>query len=481
MPDRPNVLVVLCDQLRRQALSCAGDPNVETPNIDRLAREGVRFENACSTYPICVPARFTLVTGEHAHSRHAHHGWRMSPAESTFGEAFADAGYRTAWIGKWHLADVPGHQPVPAELRRGFEHWRGFEVANEPFDTQYFADDDPEPRDLEAYQTDGLTDLAIEFVEERADGADPFCTVLSVEPPHPPFSAPEEYLDRVADRELELRPNVPYGDPDALPDRHVPPDRIEPYEAWGDREHAGEGLYERHNYHGDVVLDEMRGYYAMVENLDDNVGRLLDALEGAGVREDTAVVFVSDHGELLGSHGLMMKQHPHEESIGVPFVVSYPGEIDSGDVLSTPTCTEDWYPTLLGLAGIDAGETPGTDLGPLMRGDREDLDRPGVLLEFVREIRPEMAYAEETWRGFRTERYKYTVKGDSAAGAEPWQLFDLRADPYEEANLLAGGVGADADLAAELHGHLREALAESGDDYALAPAFGHAGLNAPTG
>ncbi|MFB6217982.1 MAG: sulfatase-like hydrolase/transferase, partial [Halobacteriaceae archaeon] len=196
MPDRPNVLVVLCDQLRRQALSCYGDPNVSTPNIDRLASEGARFENACSAYPICVPARFSLFTGEHGHSRHAHNGWRMSPAERTFADAFSEPGYRTALVGKWHLADVPMWQPIPREHRGGFEHWRAFEVRNQPFETYYFADDDPEPRDIEGYQTDGLTDLTVEFVEAQAETGEPFCAVLSVEPPHPPFTAPEAYLDR---------------------------------------------------------------------------------------------------------------------------------------------------------------------------------------------------------------------------------------------------------------------------------------------
>lgn len=107
----------------------------------------------------------------------------------------------------------------------------------------------------------------------------------------------------------------------------------------------------------------MRAYYAMIENLDDNVGRLLDELQARGIRDETAVVFISDHGEMMGSHGLMAKQHPSEESVGVPFIVSYPeGGIDGGQTIAEPTCTEDWYPTILGLAGIDIPEKPGEDL-----------------------------------------------------------------------------------------------------------------------
>jgi arylsulfatase A-like enzyme len=461
--DRPNVLVVLCDQMRGQAMGCAGDPNVETPALDRLAAEGVRFENANSTCPICVPARFSALTGQHAHTRDAHNGWRMSPAERLVAGEFGDAGYRTGMVGKWHLANWGNDSPPPAIHRGGFDHWRGFEVVNQPFETVYYTDEDDEPHQMDEYQTDGLVDLGIDFLDA---GEEPFFGVVSVEPPHPPFIAPDESLERWTDRELTFRPNVPFGE-GTPPEKHVPPGGVEPYESWGDRHEATEELFERRNYHGDTFSDEMRAYYAMVENLDHNVGRLLDALEERGIREDTVVAFVSDHGEMLGSHGLMMKQHPYEESVNVPFILSYPGgDLDAGRTVSAPTCLEDWYPTLCGLAGLSPeGDLPGVDLSGLARGDG-DLDREGVLLEFVYEGRPEMPYADETWRGFRTERYKYTVNG-----GEPWQLFDLEADPYEQENLL----GNREDLATRMHGLLRDALVEYDDGYSLAPAFGHDG------
>ncbi|MFC6723394.1 sulfatase [Halobium palmae] len=477
---RGNVLFVLCDQMRRQAMSCAGDPNVSTPNLDALADDGVRFTNASSTAPICVPARFSLLTGQHAHTRNAHHHWRMSPAERTFGHAFADNGYRTGYIGKWHLSDVGRSRPVPERYRGGFDHWRGFELKNDPFDTAYYTDDDPDPHPIDGYQTDGLFDLGVEFLDEYDDD-DPFCLTISVEPPHPPFVAPDQYLEPWEDRTLELRPNVPYP-------ASTPPLNIvgEPYAQWGNRERATAELYERYDYHGETFFEEMRKYYAMIENLDENVGRLIEELERRGIRDETAIVFTSDHGELLGSHGYMAKQHPYEESVGVPLVVSYPdGGVDGGDAISVPTCTEDIFPTLLGLANIEADhDLPGSDLTPLMRGDRSSLERPGVLLEFVREIRPHFPYHEETWRGFRTERYKYTVKGydNMSVGAftewgNPWQLYDLETDPYERNNLVDDP--DYEDVAREMHGQLREALVRYDDQYALAPAFGHERLNTP--
>lgn len=485
MADRPNVMLVLSDQLRRQALGCAGDPNVSTPEIDRLADEGVRCTNACSNYPVCVPARFSLLTGEYPHTRAIPAiDWGMSPAERTLGDAFSEAGYETAYVGKWHLS---GHHAyrldedveqadrmerlnrtrVPPAIRDGFDHWRGFELRNHPFDTAYFADDDPEPRPLDGYQTDGLFDLATRFLTRERDSDRPFFLVVSVEPPHPPFVAPDEYQNRWADRELELRPNVPDGDPDAVPPTH---------ERWGSRESATPGLDDRPVYFRDAVFDEMRGYYAMVENLDDNVGDVLGTLEDEGIRDSTAVLFLADHGELMGSHGLMAKQYPYEESIGIPAICSYPdGGIDGGRTVDEPVGLEDWFPTLLSVAGVDEPDShPGTDIQPLLTGETSTLDRDGILLQFVREDRAGRPFDEETWRGLHTGRYKYTVKG-GMEGGEPWQLFDLQADPYEQNNLLEGQ--SVPDVAERLHESLRTKLQSVDDTYPLRPAFGCDGLN----
>jgi arylsulfatase A-like enzyme len=441
-------------------MSCTGNPNVDTPNIDRLADNGVRFANACSTYPVCVPTRFTLMTGEYAHTRSVPHiDWQLSPGEHTIADELNEAGYRTGYIGKWHLAGIhrfaleedfgyeaklrkTGYTPVPRTHQGGFDHWQGFELRNRPFDVVYFENDDPAPHELDGFETDGLTDLAIDFLS--AAPPEPFFLVLSVTPPHPEFTAPEEYLDRISDRDLELPPNA---DPAVLEE---------------------EGLWE-----------DLRAYYAAIENLDHNLGRLVSRLEAAGLRESTALWFLSDHGEMFGSHGLGLTSgaYPYEESVGVPFVVSYPdGDIDDGRVIEEPTCSEDWYPTIRGLAGLDPDPAkPGVDLTPLMRGDRSTLDREGVFLEWVRTSVPDAHFTGEAWRGFRTERYKYTVRGD-AYGCEPWQLFDLRKDPHETQNRIDDP--DYRDTATELHGLLRDRMVATEDLAGLRAAFGHDALNA---
>jgi arylsulfatase A-like enzyme len=452
---QPNILVVLCDQMRRSAMSCAGDPNVATPNLDRLASEGARFTAACSTYPVCVPTRFTFMTGEYAHTRFVPPiGWRMSPAERTIAHELNEAGYETAYIGKWHLFGSQiyelrsdnGFAPVPRAFQGGFQHWRGFELRNDPFGTVFFIDGEEVPRVDEGYQTDIMFDQALHYLDNRGFGK-PFFLVVSVEPPHPPLIAPESYSKRWEGRDLTLPPNM-------VTDKKY--------------KMRGPGCKD--------ILDEMRTYYAMIENLDDNIGRLLHHLEETGLRENTAIVFLSDHGELMGSHGLQNKSEPFEESAGIPFIVSYAeGGITGGKTIEVPVSTEDWYPTLLGLAGVKPHtDKPGADLTSLLTGRVDRLDRPGIMLEYVGEPRRNANNYPDTWRAFRTDRYKYTVKG-GAKGGEPWQLFDLRDDPYEMSNLIDRS--DYGEIAGAMHEHLRNRMLESNDDYALVPAFGKEGLH----
>lgn len=474
---RPNILVVMPDQMRRHACGFMGDPNVRTPVLDRLAEEGVLFDAMCATFPACVPFRFSFLTGEFAHTRAVPSlGYRLSPAERTIGEAIAAEGYTTAYIGKWHLYTLYGitggrtlaqanRTPVPPAWRRGFHHWRGFELRNDFFDTWYFADDDPTPRRLEGYQTDALVDLALDHLRTRRGRSEPFFLILSVEPPHPPFVAPEADLRRVIERgPLQLRPNV---DLDAID--FFPPEWREASNPAGA---VGEG--------GDLqalFTANMQAYYAMIENLDRNLGRLLDGLVENRLAEDTIVLFLSDHGELGGSHGLLGKAEPWEESIGVPLVAwsANPGLVPGGRRVAAPVGTEDLFPTLVGLAGgIASPAGPALDLAPVIRGEATDVERDGVLLEFVAEVRPERAWFDATWRGVRTRRHKYTVHG-GASGAEPWQLFDLGQDPFELTNLVADP--AHAGTAAELHERLADLLERSADDYPLKPAFGARGCN----
>ena len=478
--DQPNIIVVLVDQMRRDAMSCAGDPNVLTPHLDRLAARGVRFTAASATFPACVPTRFSMMTGEYAHSRNVPAlGYRLSPAERTLGDAVKDQGYATAYVGKWHLYSAYGvsggltlsqasRTPIPATHRRGFDYWRGFELRNDFYDTFYFADDETEPRRIEGHQTDGLFDLAFDYLRDDRPRDRPFFLFLSVEAPHPPFMASPESFERVRARgSLAKRPNEDLG---AI--RFFPPEWYEETGPAGKVDPKDPASVAR------VAEANMQAYYAMIEMIDDNMGRLDAVLAETGLADDTIVVFLSDHGELGGSHGLLGKAEPWEESAGIPLVVAGPDHLvpRSGETAGLPVCTEDLFPTFAGLAGdVSPGRSPTLNLAPFIRGETGEPERDGVLLEFVTETRSNRTYYDETWRGIRTTRYKYTVIGDRT-GARPWQLFDLETDPYEMDNLVDRP--DCADLGADLHGKLARLLDASGDDYALAPAFGHPARNA---
>jgi arylsulfatase A-like enzyme len=415
-----------------------------------MARRSVRFANACSTYPICVPFRFTLMTGEYAHARKVPGiEYRMSPSERTLADEFNDAGYETIYVGTWHLdgghgrmgsALQVGRTPVAPVNQGRWQKWLGFELRNDPFDTYTFEDDDPEPKKIEGYQTDGMFDLGMEYLKNRTDDR-PFCAVISVEPPHNPFVAPEELQSQWEQRDLVLPEN--YQADDAKRDK--------------------------------MLLDRKR-YYAMVENLDSNVGRAMVFLEKEGLAGNTIVVFLSDHGELGGSHGLGQKQWPYEESVGIPVIVSDPRTPDRENVvIDDPVSTEDLFPTLLGLAGISPrNPMHGVNLTPLIHGSEDALERDGIMLEFVAELRRGMPFYEEVWRGFRTRRYKYTVKGDNMGG-RPWQFFDLESDPCEMSNLVDDP--SSEPLIASHHRLLRDRIVETGDHFVLLPAFGVEGAN----
>ena len=449
---RPNILIVLSDQLRRHALSCYGDPDARTPHTAQLAADGVACDQACSTYPICVPFRFTMMTGEYAHTRLVPGiEWRMSPAERTLADEFNDAGYETVYIGKWHLDGGHGRMgsavqtnrcPVKRAYQGRWQKWYGFELRNEPFDTCYFEDDDPTPRRIDGYQTDGLFDLGMNYLRDGREAARPFCMVISVEPPHDPFAAPEELQDAWEQRDITLPPN---------------------FEAEDD------------NHRNQLIRDRQR-YNAMVENVDANVGRLRSFLAEHDLADDTVLVFLSDHGELAGAHGLRAKQWPYEESVGIPLIVYDPRHSDrAGTRLSAPTCSEDLFPTFLGLAGLTPqNDLPGANLAPLIHGESDQLDREGVLLEFVAELRERPPFYNAVWRGFRSERFKYTVKGDKF-GAEPWQFFDLENDPYEMRNLIEDP--AWADEIGRHHELLRARLEETLDPFVLRPAWSREGYN----
>ena len=286
---RPNVVWVFGDQHRAHATSYRGDGNVFTPNIDNLAREGMRFDCAVAGAPWCTPFRGALLTGRYPHqSGVVANGCRLAPELPTVAHAFAAAGYHTAYVGKWHLDGTNDRDHyVPPDRRGGFHYWMGNDAANNQHECYAFGTDSETPVRLPGYETDAWSDLLVDHLRAHVgsaggDGDDadyrPFFAVLSVQPPHGPNVPPTNPAygaPRIHPATLRLRRNVP----------DVP---------WI-QEKTRLGL---------------AGYYAMVENLDYNIGRLRHALTTLGVDRDTYLIFFSDHGDMMGSHGQFGKSSP---------------------------------------------------------------------------------------------------------------------------------------------------------------------------
>jgi len=270
---RPNILFLFPDQMRGQAMGCMGDPNVKSPHLDRLASQGVLFPNTFANTPVCCPARANILTGKYTHANGMlANDLRLRESETTLTELLRDAGYRTGFVGKWHLDGgrrMPGWVP-PGPRRQGFEFWAANEVNHNHFDSQYFRDTD-QPIPIKRFEAEVWTDLGIEFMRESSKDGRPFFLTIQMGPPHDPYLAPEKYMAMYDPEKLALRPNFQgdgsLGPLEPMPYRKIPGRK------------------------------EIAAYYAMISAVDEQVGRILDVLAELGLADDTIVLVSSDHGE----------------------------------------------------------------------------------------------------------------------------------------------------------------------------------------
>lgn len=437
-PRQPNLLFILADQLRAASAPPGSSGEALMPNLAALARGGVTFTQAISTCPLCTPYRAMLLTGRHPQTTgHVVNFVATRHDEISMADAFSRAGYRTGWVGKWHLAvgrfpeaHIGGPDYIPeGRDRLGFEYFRAYN-----FHTDYFGGwigkDDWCAERWEGYETEGLCRYASEFLDQ--DDGRPFCLFVSPHQPHltnaPPF-VPDEYYNRVTVN-LPMPPNV----------------------AEKDRARA---------------LEMQRHYLAMTAAVDDMLENLLKRLEQTGRAADTLVVFTSDHGTMGGAHGFdpWCKKLPYEESIRVPLVARLPGRLEAGTRCDALVAPVDLFPTLAGLCGVPVPRSvEGVNLAAAWRGEADALKQDAVLtMNFtehpdfpVTEDDPRCRPHYEPWRGVRTERHHLIrwLKGRIA-------LFDLKEDPYQMNNL--AGAKDYAALQAGLENKLDELLARRGD------------------
>ncbi len=439
-PRRPNVLFVLADEWRAQAMGYAGDANAHTPAFDRLAAESVNFAETVSGTPVCCPYRGSLMTGQYPLTNGLYiNDVPLQPKGATLGEAFRRSGYQTGYIGKWHLFGSPdGHYGrrlayIPPEKRFGFDYWKACECTHEYNHSLYYEGTDPTPKFWPGYDAIAQTDDACRFIGDRRSARDPYFLVLSLGPPHFPYgTAPERYREQYAHKEIALRPNV---DP-------------------AQKEKA---------------IQDLRGYYSHIAALNDCMEKLLRTVERSGAAEDTVVVFTSDHGDMMLSQGLTTKLYPWEESVRVPFLLRYPRRLGrTKHRLAAPLNSPDIMPTLLGLCGISIpGGVQGLDYSPLLlRGESEGAfrSREAAYLSLPVPITEARRHGFAEYRGVRTATHTYvrSIHG-------PWLLYDNKADPYQMHNL-CGKTGA-ALVQAQLERQLDAFRSELHDDFLPADAY----------
>lgn len=431
---RKNMIWVFGDQHRGQALGYMGDPNARTPFLNDLSLKSVTFSNAISGCPWCTPFRGSLFTSKYNNKCVDRTPQRIDPELPMVTDVFNKNGYLTAYFGKWHLAG--GQDFVPRGERGRFDIWIGYENRGGPdryskaavhgHDIWGREDKAADAEKLDKYETDALTDKFIDFLKRRPKDK-PFFAVLSVQPPHNPYVAPPEYEKHFKANGIQLRPNVP----DSAKDR-------------------------------EKFKNDLAGYYAQIENLDFNLGRILGAIRELGIWDDTHLAFFSDHGDCHGSHGYKRKSSPWEESVRIPCVFKPAGEAPKQRFSDAPFNHVDFAPTALGLCGIDVpGWMDGTDFSHHIVSSRKapEEEPDSAFMQHI--FRKRFDCLNRPWRGLRTkDGWKYVI-----LEGQPIMLFNLNEDPYEKTNLIY--LDTYNEKREEMHHRLAEWLKKTEDDFPM--------------
>jgi len=468
----PNILFIMSDDHASKAISAYSDEFIQTPHIDRLAREGMLFQNAFVTNAICGPSRAVILTGLHSHLNGVRDNHTsFDPSQITFPGLLQESGYQTALVGKWHLKSQP----------KGFDYWNILPGQGDYYNPSFI--DNGNDTIYEGYVTDITTDLAIDWLENR-NGSSPFCLMVHHKAPHRNWMPDLKNLDAfesirfpvpgnfhedlsqrasLKDQKLTIRQHMDFQMDLKIPCDTCPVDEVNSwapgaYELRLSRMNPEQRMRWNKGYaseieqyfNGDlsgVSLDEwklqryLEDYLRCIISVDESVGALLNYLDENGLAENTLVVYTSDQGFFLGEHGLFDKRYMYEESMQTPLLMKYPGKISPGTSNQMLVQNLDLAPTFLELAGTDTpAEMQGQSLVPLF-SDPEPSDwRDALYYHFY-----ESGWGVRKHEGIRTERYKLIHFFDEE---EFWELYDLQTDPEEMNNLY--GKDSFEDLTKEL-------------------------------
>jgi len=486
---KPNIIYIMADDHAYQAVSNYGHGLNETPNIDRIAHEGVMFNQSFVTNSICAPCRAVLLTGKYSHiNGHLDNGSTFDGSQQTFPKLLQQAGYQTAMVGKWHLKSDP----------TGFDYWNVL-----PGQGAYYNPDfteNGEKKKYEGYTTNIITDLALNWLQNQRDETKPFCLLLHHKAPHrnwmpdttkltmyddKTFDLPSNFHDDYANmgraakeqdmmigetmmwgHDMKFRYDLNGDSTERFYWRQL--DRMTP-----EQRAAWDAAYEPKNQALiDAPLDGkeltewkfqryIKDYLRTISSVDDNVGRVLDYLDEAGLTENTIIVYTSDQGFYLGEHGWFDKRFIYEQSLRMPLVVRYPAGIEKGQVLEEMVMNLDFAPTFLDYAGVPVqDDIQGRSFRKILEGETPDDWRDAVYYHYYEYP---AVHSVKRHFGIRTDRYKLI---HFYHDIDEWELYDLQTDPDEMNNII--GDSANEELVRELKEMLLQLQEQYGDSEELA-------------
>jgi arylsulfatase A-like enzyme len=477
---RPNIIFVLSDDHAYQAISAYGSRLAETPNIDRIAREGAIFTRAMVTNSICGPSRASLLTGKYSHKNgYTLNERKFNTDQPVFPAMLRENGYQTAWIGKWHLGSLP----------KGFDFFRILNGQGEYYNPDLIGARDTTR--MQGYVTDIITQLTETWLDGR-DMSKPFCLIVGEKATHREWLPDIQDLGAFDDKDLPLPAD--FHDryegrrAAAVQDMTIGKTMLlkEDLKVHADYEHSG--IYNRftaeqkkafYDYYENKVSREfdrrkdtgeallrwkyqryLKDYLSVARSLDRNIGLLLRYLDEKGLAQNTVVIYASDQGFYLGEHGWFDKRWIYEESLRTPFVMRYPGVIRPGSTVSAITLNIDWGPTILDMAGIRTpADMQGVSFLPLLDGRGDAGWRKAMYYHYYEYPQP---HHVSPHFGIRTERW---VLVRFYGPADFWELYDLDKDPEELHNLY--GQPAYQSTAQKLKQQLKELIRQYDDQEAL--------------
>ncbi|MBN1360289.1 MAG: sulfatase [Sedimentisphaerales bacterium] len=465
---RPNIIYIMSDDHASHALSCYGSKINKTPNLDRIANEGMRFTNAFCTNSICAPCRAVVLTGKYSHINGlTDNVARFDGSQQTFPKLLQQAGYETAMVGKWHLKTDP----------TGFDYWNilpGQGVYYNPVTIEM-----GQRKQHTGYVTDVITNSCLEWLKARTTDK-PFCLMFHHKAPHREWEPGPAHLN--------LYDDVTVPEPETLFDDYsgrgraaheqdmtiaktmnrkdlklTPPANLtsEQKQAWDAAYGPENEAFEQANLQGDELVRwkyqrYIKDYLRCIASVDDNVGRLLDYLDESGLAQNTIVIYTSDQGFYLGDHGWFDKRFMYEESLRMPLLVRCPGRIRPASVNDDIVLNLDFAETFLDYAGVPIpADMQGRSLRPILEGHTPDDWRTSMYYHYYEYP---AVHSVKRHYGIRTQRYKLM---HFYHDIDEWELYDLKTDPQELRSVYSDP--KYADIVAELKAQLKQLRARYND------------------